>query len=361
MQSDLPGDLRLIAEALDLPLIAVLPVCEGPGALHHLPRLPEHIDAVLLDGVKAPEELRRVRRLLRLTGSPPVLGALPELPEIRREVEQSPRSRHLPGELLRELGQHFLHYADLDAIDSLCRSRPFPGPVDASCTCGQADCGRCFRVAYAQDEAFGRYFPDTLEALEALGAELVEFSPLRDEALPENVDLVMIGCGFPDLYAERLASNVSMMAALREHVCKGQRIYTEGGGTAYLARWMLLDGQRITGAGIFPFEAELLGQPVPPRPVSRTLTHDCWLGTKGTTVRGYHSSRWRLHPSLERFECPACSGLLTSHADLLYHHHAVGSLIHLHLGALPEVVSAFAGPHRPSLKRPSFQGLADIF
>ena len=75
-----------------------------------------------------------------------------------------------------------------------------------------------------------RYFPDTLETLEALGAELVEFSPIRDESLPEAVDLVMIGCGFPDRHADALADNLSLIAALRSHVCRGHRIYSEGGG-----------------------------------------------------------------------------------------------------------------------------------
>ena len=130
---------------------------------------------------------------------------------------------------MRELARRFLQLADLDALDELCQSRQFPDPVDVFCGCGRADHSHGFRVAYAQDEAFGRYFPDTFEALEALGAELVEFSPLRDGSLPEHVDLVMIGCGIPDQHADRLASNHSMMAALRQHVCEGQRIYTEGG------------------------------------------------------------------------------------------------------------------------------------
>jgi cobyrinic acid a,c-diamide synthase len=215
-------------------------------------------------------------------------------------------------------------------------------------------------VAYAQDDAFGRYFPDTFEALEALGAELVEFSPIRDERLPDKVSLVMIGCGFPDLHAEKLTANLSMMAALRQHVCRGNRIYSEGGGTAYLGRWMNIGGQRIQGAGILPIEAELLPQPEPGGPVSRTLLHDSWLGPKGTVVRGYKSPRWRLHPSSERLECPTCQGSLTADGDLYFHHHAVGSMIHLHLGALPEFVAAFATPHRPSLRRPSMHGLADV-
>ena len=214
-------------------------------------------------------------------------------------------------------------------------------------------------MAYAHDEAFGRYFPDTLEALEALGADLIEFSPLRDESLPDRVDLVMIGCGLPDDHADELASNHSMMAALGKHVCLGRRIYSEGGGTAYLGRRMMIGDRCYRGAGILPFDAEFLPDAPPPAPVSRRLLHDCWLGPRGTVVRGYKSSRWRLIAGYEPLECPSCFGALSVEGDWFYHHHAVGSLLHLHLGALPEVVAAFAGPHHPSLRRPTARGWAE--
>ena len=358
-QSDLPGDLRSIAQTLELPVVAVISAADPAGSAFHLPRLPDGVDAVLVDRLADPEDLPRISRSIRLAYSVPVLGALETLPAIRGALEGATRDELLCEKLVAELAAGFLRHVDLEALDELARSRAFPTCHDSYCACGVSECCRCFRVAYAQDEAFGRYFPDTLEALEALGAELVEFSPLRDGALPEGVDLVMIGCGTPDLHAEKLAANLSMMAALREHVCRGRRIYSEGGGTAYLGRWMIIDGHQVRGAGILPFSAELLARPEPPVPVTRTLLHDCWLGAKGTVVRGYKSCRWRLHASFERLECPACFGSLTVDGDLYYHHHAVGSMIHLHLGALPEVVSAFAGPHRPSLKRPSVSGLAD--
>jgi cobyrinic acid a,c-diamide synthase len=359
-QCDLPGDLKPIAEMLDLPVIAVVSVPERREDVLHLPRLPDGIDGVLVDGLADRADLPRLRRMIKMAFDVPVLGAIEALPSIRAVLEQSPRDESLATEMLRDLALNFLRHADLNAIDEIARSRPFPEPLEYGCACGLVECCQCFRVAYAQDEAFGRYFPDTFEALEALGAKLVEFSPIRDEALPEGVDLVMIGCGYPDQHAEKLASNLSMMAALREHVCRGQRIYSEGGGTAYLGRRMIIGGVPIPGVGILPFDAELRAQPEPPRPVTRILRHDCWLGAAGTTVRGYRSGRWRLHASSERFECPACFGALTFDNDLFYRHHAVGGLMHLHLGALPEVVSAFAGPHRPSLRRPSMHGLADL-
>ena len=146
-------------------------------------------------------------------------------------------------------------------------------------------------MAYAQDEAFGRYFPDTMEALEALGANLIEFSPLRDEQLPDGVDLVMIGCGLPDPHADLLASNVSMVSALRQHVCSGQRIYAEGGGAAYLGRSMTIEGRRVQAAGILPFDAELIQDPLPPAPVTRHPAARLLVGPSGNRgLRGYKAA-----------------------------------------------------------------------
>lgn len=351
---DCPGDLNPIVDALDLPVVAVVSCRDTSSEVFHLPRLPEGVDAILLDELgDDPCELPRLKRMIHLAAKLPVIGAIEAMPAAREELEKAPRDRRLPQALIEALSQSFWKHADTEAIRGLARSRPFPEQGELLCLDRRNRRRRGFRVAYAQDEAFGHYFPDTLEALEALGADLVEFSPLRDESLPEEIDLVMIGCGFPDHNIDLLVANVSMIASLREHVCRGRRIYSEGGGTAYLGRRMVIEGRRFQGAGILPFEAELLGNPQPSLPVTRVLLNDCWLGPAGTVVRGYRSGRWRLTPSIEPFECPACFGTLSAEEDWFYHHHAVGSLLHLHLGALPEVVNAFAGPHSPSLKRPS--------
>ncbi|HMB02649.1 MAG TPA: cobyrinic acid a,c-diamide synthase [Isosphaeraceae bacterium] len=345
---DRPGGLRPIAEALDLPVVALMPCSTWHD--FHMPRPPDPVDAVLLDGIEDPGDFDQFRRMVTMTLKRPVLGAVEALPEVRAVLRQAPRDRPLPEGVFPRLGASFLRFADLNAIQALARRRPFPAPP-----CSEpSPCGPTrFRIAYAQDEAFGAYFPDTLETLETLGAELVEFSPIRDDSLPEPVDLVMIGCGFPDHHADALADNLSMIASLRSHVCRGHRIYSEGGGTAYLGRSMILDGRQIPGAGILPFDAELLRNPSPPTPVTRVLARNCWLGPKGTVVCGYKSGRWKLLHGVDPLDCPNCFGSLTYQGDITYHHHAVGSLIHLHLGALPEVVAAFAGPHRPSLSLPA--------
>ncbi len=356
---DCPGVLKPIAEALDLPIAAVVSCRESAGNLLHLPRLPEGIEAVLLNEVNDPATIPQLKRLIALATGLPVIGAIETMPGIRSALQSVSRDGRLPDELIDALGCAFLEHAEIDAIERLARARVFPEPVELSWLPRRDRRPRRFRVAYARDLAFGRYFPDTLEALEALGADLVEFSPLRDESLPEGVDLVMIGCGLPDQHADELAANLSMIAALRAHVCLGRRIYSEGGGTAYLGQRMLINGHPVPGAGIYPFDAELQSELKPPTPVTRMLLYDSWMGARGTTVRGYRSNRWNLIPSVERFECPSCFGKLSAEGDWFYHHHAVGSLLHLHLVALPQVVSAFAGPHPPSLRRPSASGLAE--
>jgi cobyrinic acid a,c-diamide synthase len=316
---DRPGPLAEIANCLDLPLLAVLN-CQGWGQDSlHLPRLPEGVQAVLLDGVANPEQVQSLRRLVRMATGLPVIAALGALSEVRSVLGGLGPDHPLPDGLVDHLARSFLEHADLAALDALARSRPFP---------------------------------DTLDALEDLGARIIEFSPLHDETLPENVDLVLLGCGRADQEIAALSSNLSMIASLRVHVCRGRRMYAEGGGAAYLGRFLTVGGKTYPGAGILPFHAELVQDPQPPIPVVRTLTHDCWLGRKGTEVRGYLSQRWRLRQTTEGLDCPACYGALSQQGDWFYHHHALGSLMHLYLPALPEVVNAFARPHSASLRRP---------
>jgi len=349
--ADAPGGLAPLVELLDLPTLAVVSVAGLRDGTLHLPAVPREAAAVLLDGVETDEDAARFRRLVRLTTGLPVVGAVGLLPQARREVEGAAPGA-FPRQAVEALAASFLKHADLKAISALSLSRPYPEYAERPRRRRPAGAPG-FRVAYARDEAFGCYFPDTFEALASLGAALVEFSPLNDGALPERVDLVMIGCGLADRHAGELASNVSMIASLRQHVCRGQRIYTEGGGSAYLGRSLLVDGVRFPGAGILPVEAELAAAPRPPEPVERTLARDSWLGPKGSVVRGYRSGRWDLKFSPTPFECPSCYGRLSGEGDFYFRHHAVGSFVHLHLAALPEVVSAFAGPHHPSLRRPT--------
>ena len=340
---DRPGGLGPIARALDLPTVALLS-CPRWESLH-LPNLPQGVDAVLIDGLEDPEDYSRIASAVRMVLRKPVIGAVEALPETRWMLAESTKIGPIAEELLQPLAESFRRFVDLPALRALARSRPFPTDPCEPVRSGSAR----FRVAYAQDEAFGGYFPDTLETLEALGAELVEFSPLRSESLPEGADLVMIGCGLPDAHADALASNLSLTSAIRSHVYRGRRIYSEGGGTAYLGRSMRIDGREIPGVGILPIDAVLRPNPGPAEPVTCTIRCDTWLAPRGTVVRGYQSQRWDLLPTSELCHCAAGFGKLSDVGDFFYHHHAVGSLVHLHLAALPQVVAAFAGPHRPSL------------
>ena len=86
------------------------------------------------------------------------------------------------------------------------------------------------RIGVAQDRAFCFYYQDNLDMLTALGAELVPFSPLEDTSLPEAIDGLYIGGGYPELYAPRLASNRQLRAELKEKIGQGLPTIAECGG-----------------------------------------------------------------------------------------------------------------------------------
>ena len=109
------------------------------------------------------------------------------------------------------------------------------------------------RIAVARDEAFCFYYEENLRLLEQAGAELVYFSPLHDRALTENVHGLLLGGGYPELYARQLRENNAMRTAIREAVTGGLPTVAECGGFLYLHTTLTdREGQSYPMAGVLP-------------------------------------------------------------------------------------------------------------
>lgn len=208
------------------------------------------IGGVVLNRVGSDRHERVLRAALDEVGIP-VFGAL-----ARNESVSAP-SRHLGlvpvGErieatmkmvdVLKDVAEKFL---DLDAIVALAQSAdPFSSPswspVDEIVACGGAIIDRP-RVAVFGGAAFTFQYVETLELLEAAGAEVVLVDPLVESELPSGTSGVLIGGGFPEIYAETLANNVK----LRDHIAAfNGPIVAECAGLLYLSR--SLDGHQMCG------------------------------------------------------------------------------------------------------------------
>lgn len=90
------------------------------------------------------------------------------------------------------------------------------------------------RLAVARDEAFCFFYEDNLELLRQMGAELVEFSPIHDKKLPENIQGLILNGGYPELYARELSENQEMLESIRSALAEGLPHTAECGGFMYL-------------------------------------------------------------------------------------------------------------------------------
>jgi cobyrinic acid a,c-diamide synthase len=154
--------------------------------------------------------------------------------------------------------------------------------------------GAKLRIGVARDAAFSFYYEDNLDLLREHGAELVAFSPTQDRELPADLDALYLGGGYPELEAERLAANTSMLQQVREFAARDGVVYAECGGMIYLASTLAtLDGRVHAMAGVLPLTMEMTPRLVDFGYVEVEFTSDCLLGPKGTTIRGhsFHTSR----------------------------------------------------------------------
>jgi cobyrinic acid a,c-diamide synthase len=164
------------------------------------------------------------------------------------------------------------------------------------------------RLGVAKDAAFSFYYQDNLDMLEELGAELILCSPLKDDALPENLDGLYLGGGFPEVFAQELEDNLSFRQSLKAALDQGLPAFVECGGLLYLCAGLHVvpPGEtalrRFAMTGFFSQEAEMTDRLQQPFGyVSVTLLQDCVLGRKGDGFRGheFHYSRLREEPGRE--------------------------------------------------------------
>lgn len=270
-----------IAEITDTPAILVLD-CKGAslsaaamasGFLHF--RKKSHIAGVILNRVSSIYYERLAAAVEEASGLP-VLGYLPESEEYRME------SRHLglflPGEIdrLRErIGrladqmeksiavERVLEVAGMLPlrIENKEKEKAENESMEAESiakfpACQEQKVTSRVRIGVARDEAFCFYYQENFRLLEQMGAELVYFSPLRDKKIPNRVDGLLFGGGYPENYARELAKNAAMRESIRRSIAAGMPFLAECGGFLYLHRTLEgSDGKHWEMAGVYPFDA----------------------------------------------------------------------------------------------------------
>ena len=218
---------------------------------------PEHFAGIILNQVNSESHadyLSKACASLQI----PILGALPKIPELRwpeRHLGLQPGvEQKLPeADHLAELAEK---YFDLDLL-----VKKFPAITASVAPVKNLQSTTpkfSKRIAVAQDEAFHFYYVANLEWLRQQGAEIVSFSPLHDNKVPENVDGLILGGGFPEVFAGKISANKSMLSSIKKTVESGIPTYAECGGFMVLAEVLKLkSGQSLAMVGVVPGMVEL--------------------------------------------------------------------------------------------------------
>jgi cobyrinic acid a,c-diamide synthase len=337
-----------VARLLDAPIVLVVSAA-GAGrsiaaTVHGFARYDPavRVAGVVLNQVSSPRHEEILREALADTGIP-VIGALPA-----EAVLHTP-SRHLglvPAaeraanvrDWLPALTAIVAGHLDLDLLTAIARGAPplaarpwsasFP-PETAAAASGKPVAA--VRVAVVGGPAFTFGYAEHRELLAAAGAEVAEFDPLADAELPDGTDALVVGGGFPELYAAELAANETLRAEVARRAAAGMPIVAECAGLLWLGR--ALDGH--PQCGVLPASAEMSPKLTLGYREAAALTSSP-LAAAGTVVRAHEFHRTVTRPA--RGESPAWRL-----RDGSEHGWAaptlVASYLHVHWAGLPAAAS----------------------
>lgn len=193
-----------------------------------------------------------IKPLIEIELNISVLGCFPDQKDIQIQ------SRHLglilPDELsdiqqqLSSLSDEFKKTVDIEAINDIANQAKEIDITYNDLRTNGYDSNNTSSspvIAVAYDEAFCFYYEDNLSLLKDYGARIEYFSPLHDKKLPDECDAILIGGGYPEIYADELSKNICMLKSVKCAFDKGLPIVAECGGFMYLHE-ELTDAEGIT-------------------------------------------------------------------------------------------------------------------
>ena len=287
------GSAYHLAEVLDIPIVLVLDAHGmGRSMIPLLFGFLKYDKSHLIRGVilnrTTPMFLQTIAPLIEQELKLPVLGCFPKTQKLVMP------GRHLglvmPDEIddiRRQLHEAAVQLEKTVDIDRILAIADEAGNIDdfSRRTAGKpcAD----LRLAVAQDEAFCFYYEDNLRMLRENGVTIVWFSPIHDEVLPQNIDGILLGGGYPELHARALAANEKMRKAIRDSIAAGMPSVAECGGFMYLHDTLVeKTGESFGMAGVLPAECKDTGKLVRFGYVEIEEKEAGWLPA-GTRIRGH--------------------------------------------------------------------------
>ena len=240
----------------------------------------------------------------RFAGRVQLLGFLPTMRECSLE------SRHLGlitaaevqglHEKLNMLASQAERTIDIDGLLALAASA---APV----YCEEVNLPKqreTVRIAVARDNAFCFYYEDSLDALREMGVELVPFSPLSNSELPQDIQGMYLGGGYPELYAQRLSENAPMRASVKAALESGVPCIAECGGFMYLTESIA----SYPMVGFIPGKSFDTGKLTRFGYISLKAGHDTLLCTAGGEIRGHEFHHWDSENTGGSFTAAKASG-----------------------------------------------------
>ncbi len=256
-----------IAKATDTPVILVVDVTRmtrtaGAVVLGMCAFDPDvRIAGVVLNKVRGERQRSLASEVIERVCGVPVIGA------VLKDACMGVPDRHLGlvtsaeaadrEQLLDGMAAHVERCVDMDAVLSIARSAPpvAGGTQEAPIALDERRDAPRAVIGVMCDEAFSFYYPENLEALERAGARLVFVDSMRDATLPDDLDGLYIGGGFPEEFAARLEASVGMRESIRRRIEGGMPVFAECGGLLYLGRTLAYRGRIYAMVGALALDA----------------------------------------------------------------------------------------------------------